>query len=77
MNQLIIFTKDESLKSFLETEIKNLTDTIPVITDSSEYFITITSMFDDLEAVIICEVDLEIINALNSRETQIKKIFER
>ncbi|MFY7994620.1 MAG: hypothetical protein ACOVP4_15080 [Bacteriovoracaceae bacterium] len=76
MNQLIIFTKDESLKSFLENEIKNLTDTIPVITDSSEYFITITSMFDDLEAVIICEVDLEIINALNSRETQVKKILE-
>lgn len=76
MNQLIIFTKDESLKSFLEMEIKNLTDTIPVITDSSEYFITITSMFDDLEAVIICEVDLDIINALNSRETRVKKILE-
>lgn len=76
MNQLIIFTKDDSLKSFLETEIKNLTDTIPVITDSSEYFITITNMFDDLEAVIICEVNSEIVYALNSRENQVKKVLE-
>ena len=76
MNQLIIYVDDESLKTLLELEIKQVTNTVPVITNSSEYFITLTSMFDELEAVIICGPDSAIINGLNARGTPIKKIFE-
>lgn len=76
MNQLIIFLDDESLKTLLELEIKQVTNTVPVITNSTEYFMTLTGMFDDLEAVIICGPDAAIINGLNARSNQVKKIFE-
>lgn len=76
MNQLIIFIDDESLKTYLEIEIKHVTSTIPVFTNSAEYFITLTSMFDDLEAVIICDTNTEVIEGLNARSNQIKKVFE-